>query len=87
MSKFRQVVIVAAAAGSLSAIGAGAGTAYADGNSGHHGKGLFRPYQECSPQTLLDANVPVGVLNTPETHGFSCTQANTQANAFASAKG
>ncbi|KIZ18866.1 hypothetical protein [Streptomyces natalensis] len=62
---------------------------------GHGGPGgllgeqsnLFHPYQECSPQTLLDANVPVGVLNTPETHGFSCTQANTQANAFATAKG
>ncbi|MGD3108310.1 hypothetical protein [Streptomyces sp. YGL11-2] len=47
---------------------------------------LFRPFQECSPQTLLDANVPIGLLATPETRGFSCTQDNTQANAFATAK-
>ncbi|MER7986366.1 hypothetical protein ABTY53_12300 [Streptomyces noursei] len=47
---------------------------------------LFRPYQECSPQSLLDANVPIGLLATPETHGFSCTQNNTQANAFATAR-
>ncbi|ARF55379.1 hypothetical protein [Streptomyces gilvosporeus] len=76
MSKFRQVVIVAAAAGSLSAIGAGAGTAYADGNSGHHGKGLFRPYQECSPQTFADTNLPFGVLNVPNTFGTNCAQFN-----------
>ncbi|MFJ8671687.1 hypothetical protein [Streptomyces sp. NPDC093589] len=47
---------------------------------------LFRPYQECSPQTLLDANVPVGVLAAPQTRGLTCTQANTQANAFATAR-
>ncbi|MFE3772492.1 hypothetical protein [Streptomyces sp. NPDC059122] len=47
---------------------------------------LFRPYQECSPQSLLDANVPIGLLATPETRGFSCTQVNTQANAFATAR-
>ncbi|WP_043267769.1 hypothetical protein [Streptomyces sp. CT34] len=47
---------------------------------------LFRPYQECSPQSLLDANVPIGLLATPETRGFSCTQHNNQANAFATAR-
>ncbi|KIZ18873.1 hypothetical protein [Streptomyces natalensis] len=77
MRKFQQVVIVTAAAGSLSAIGAGAGTAYADGNAGHHGKGgMFRPYQECSPQTLVDNNLPFGVLNVPNTFGTNCAQFN-----------
>ncbi|MFH8568008.1 hypothetical protein [Streptomyces sp. NPDC017993] len=46
----------------------------------------FRPYQECSPQSVLDANVPVGLLAAPSTQGFSCTQANSQANAFATAR-
>ncbi|MFI6769517.1 hypothetical protein [Streptomyces sp. NPDC050355] len=45
---------------------------------------LFRPYQECSPQTLLDADLPIGVLANPQTRGITCTQNNTQANAFAS---
>ncbi|GGW37710.1 hypothetical protein GCM10010503_12180 [Streptomyces lucensis JCM 4490] len=43
---------------------------------------LFRPYQECSPQTLLDANVPVGLLGAAETHGVECTQANSQSNSL-----
>ncbi|MER6046748.1 hypothetical protein K2224_39555 (plasmid) [Streptomyces sp. BHT-5-2] len=47
---------------------------------------LFRPYQECSPQSLLDANVPIGLLATPETRGFSCAQTNSQANAHATSK-
>ena len=46
---------------------------------------LFRPYQECSPQSLLNANLPVALLAASETHGISCTQANSQANAAASA--
>ncbi|WP_407549343.1 hypothetical protein QOM21_09625 [Streptomyces sp. Pv4-95] len=46
----------------------------------------FRPYQECSPQSLLDANVPVGLLAAPSTKGFTCTQSNSQANAFATAR-
>ncbi|MER5200009.1 hypothetical protein ACWD3J_41660 [Streptomyces sp. NPDC002755] len=45
---------------------------------------LFRPYQECSPQTLLDANVPVALLAASQTHGVECTQANSQSNSFAS---
>ncbi|MFG2604818.1 hypothetical protein ACGFT2_14905 [Streptomyces sp. NPDC048514] len=45
---------------------------------------LFRPYQECSPQSLLDANVPVAVLAASQTRGVDCTQANSQSNSFAS---
>ncbi|MCT9005505.1 hypothetical protein N4G66_11420 [Streptomyces rhizosphaerihabitans] len=44
---------------------------------------LFRPYQECSPQTLLDANVPVALLASSQTRGVECTQANSQTNSFA----
>ncbi|MGW3913566.1 hypothetical protein ACWEBX_18910 [Streptomyces sp. NPDC005070] len=44
---------------------------------------LFRPYQECSPQTLLDANVPVALLGAAQTRGVECTQANSQTNSFA----
>ncbi|MFE3639320.1 hypothetical protein [Streptomyces cellostaticus] len=47
---------------------------------------LFRPYQECSPQTLLDANVPVALLAAAETRGVDCTQANNQSNSLASAQ-
>ncbi|MEV7685707.1 hypothetical protein [Streptomyces bungoensis] len=46
---------------------------------------IFRPYQECSPQSVLNANLPVALLADSETHGISCTQANSQANAAASA--
>jgi hypothetical protein len=45
---------------------------------------LFRPYQECSPQNLLDANVPVALLAASQTRGVDCTQANSQSNSFAS---
>lgn len=47
---------------------------------------VFRPYQECSPQSLLNANLPVALLAAAETRGVSCTQANSQANAAASAR-
>ncbi|MGW2715077.1 hypothetical protein ACWEOA_02590 [Streptomyces sp. NPDC004457] len=50
-----------------------------------HQNNLFRPYQECSPQSLLDANVPVALLAASETRGVDCTQANSQANSLASA--
>jgi hypothetical protein len=46
---------------------------------------LFRPYQECSPQNLLNANLPVAVLAAAETKGVSCGQSNSQANALAKA--
>ncbi|MEU9476517.1 hypothetical protein [Streptomyces sp. NPDC048191] len=47
---------------------------------------LFRPYQECSPQNLLDANIPVALLAAAETRGVACTQANSQSNSLASAQ-
>jgi hypothetical protein len=46
---------------------------------------LFRPSQECSPQSLLNAAVPVAVLAAADTHGIECTQANYQSNALAHA--
>lgn len=47
---------------------------------------LFRPYQECSPQSLLNAAVPVAVLAAAESTGVDCDQANSQANAVAHAR-
>ncbi|MGW1544037.1 hypothetical protein ACWCPM_27985 [Streptomyces sp. NPDC002309] len=47
---------------------------------------LFRPSQECSPQNLLAANVPVALLAASQTRGVDCTQANSQANSFANAR-
>ncbi|WP_031522897.1 hypothetical protein [Streptomyces sp. NRRL F-5123] len=40
---------------------------------------LFRPYQECSPQTVLQANIPIALLGESTTQGDTCTQVN---NAF-----
>ncbi|WP_230885432.1 hypothetical protein [Streptomyces spinoverrucosus] len=51
-----------------------------------HQNNLFRPYQECSPQNLLAANVPVALLAASQTRGVDCTQANSQANSLASAQ-
>ncbi|MFE0254560.1 hypothetical protein [Streptomyces sp. NPDC059010] len=73
MRKLHQVMIVAAAAGSLSAIGAGTGVAYEAGTD------LYRPYQECSPQTVAATDVPVAVLGLSETFDTTCGQFN---NAF-----
>ncbi|ANP55146.1 hypothetical protein J2Z21_003361 [Streptomyces griseochromogenes] len=53
--------------------------------SGLSQSNLFRPAQECSPQNLLNANLPVGLLGAAQTKGVSCTQANSQANAASSA--
>ncbi|MFF5483401.1 hypothetical protein ACFY5C_39645 [Streptomyces sp. NPDC012935] len=47
---------------------------------------LFRPYQECSPQSVLNAAVPVAVLAAAESRGVDCDQANSQANSFAHAQ-
>ncbi|MET9829480.1 hypothetical protein ABZ078_09245 [Streptomyces sp. NPDC006385] len=47
---------------------------------------LFRPYQECSPQSLLNANVPVAALAAADARGVDCDQANSQANAVASSR-
>ncbi|MFB7651181.1 MULTISPECIES: hypothetical protein [unclassified Streptomyces] len=51
-----------------------------------HQNNLFRPSQECSPQNLLAANVPVALLAASQTRGVDCTQANSQANSLASAQ-
>ncbi|AJT67009.1 hypothetical protein [Streptomyces chattanoogensis] len=62
MRKLQQVAIVAtAAAGGLSVISAGAGTAYAGGHEPKV-KPIFRPYQECSPQTFAQAKFPIDAL-------------------------
>ncbi|MEU9110323.1 hypothetical protein AB0D04_00680 [Streptomyces sp. NPDC048483] len=79
MRKLQHVVIVAAAAGGLSAItaGAGAGAAFAHGGHGGHGvKDLYRPYQECSPQTFAEGNLPVGVLGLGQNFDTTCGQFN-----------
>ncbi|MFF4949743.1 hypothetical protein ACWC2K_10520 [Streptomyces chattanoogensis] len=76
MRKLQQVAIVAtAAAGGLSVISAGAGTAYAGGHEPKV-KPIFRPYQECSPQTFAEANFPFGVLAVPQNLDTTCGQFN-----------
>ncbi|MER5523878.1 hypothetical protein ABT075_04585 [Streptomyces sp. NPDC002677] len=47
---------------------------------------MFRPSQECSPQSLLDANVPVALLAASQTRGVDCSQANSQSNSLANAR-
>ncbi|ELS54339.1 hypothetical protein [Streptomyces viridochromogenes] len=76
MRKLQQVMIVAAAAGSLGAIGAGTGVAY---DRAPHVSDLYRPYQECSPQTVAEGNIPLAVLGLSETFDTTCGQFN---NAF-----
>ncbi|MFI9047563.1 hypothetical protein [Streptomyces sp. NPDC053427] len=76
MRKLQQVVIVAAAAGGLSAIGAGAGTAFADGGHAPRVKDVFRPYQECSPQTVAATDFPISALGFAETLDTTCGQFN-----------
>ncbi|GAA3843933.1 hypothetical protein GCM10022403_089870 [Streptomyces coacervatus] len=39
----------------------------------------YRPYQECSPQTVADGDLPIGVLGLSETFDTTCGQFN---NAF-----
>jgi len=84
MRKFQQVVIAAVAAGGLSAIGVG--TATAAPANGPQASDIFRPYQECSPQTLISANVPVALLGHSENRGVDCTQINRQVNSLANAQ-
>ncbi|MFD7434467.1 hypothetical protein [Streptomyces sp. NPDC059861] len=76
MRKLQQVVIAAvAAAGGLSAVGAG--TAVADTtDSGQKVYDLYRPYQECSPQTVSENDVPIGVLGIAGTMDTTCGQFN-----------
>ncbi|MFE0254566.1 hypothetical protein [Streptomyces sp. NPDC059010] len=47
---------------------------------------LFRPAQECSPQSLLNANVPIAALAAADARGVDCDQANSQANSAANAR-
>ncbi|MEW2509107.1 hypothetical protein [Streptomyces sp. NPDC046870] len=78
MRKFQQVVFAAVAAGGLSAIGAG--TAIADTSGGGlQVNDLYRPYQECSPQTVSENDIPVAVLGLADTMDTTCGQYN---NAF-----
>ena len=85
MRKLQKAMIAAAvAAGGLSAIGAGAGTAYAHGHGPGHDSAPkvaenYRPYQECSPQTVSENDLPIGVLGLSETFDTTCGQFN---NAF-----
>ncbi|MFE2537539.1 hypothetical protein ACWEBX_18880 [Streptomyces sp. NPDC005070] len=76
MRKFQQVVFAAAvAAGGLTAVGAG--TAVADTHdNGPRVLDLYRPYQECSPQTVLENNIPIGVLGLGQTRDTTCGQFN-----------
>ncbi|MEU2621237.1 hypothetical protein ACWGJB_08155 [Streptomyces sp. NPDC054813] len=77
MRKLQKVVFAAvAAAGGLSALGAG--TAVADnGANGLQVSDLYRPYQECSPQTVAENDVPIGVLGLAGTTDTTCGQYNT----------
>lgn len=76
MRKFQQAMIAAvAAAGGLSAIGAGAGTAYAH-DGGPTVSDQYRPYQECSPQTVAKGDIPIGVLGLSESFDTTCDQLN-----------
>ncbi|WEO97460.1 hypothetical protein A6P39_027490 [Streptomyces sp. FXJ1.172] len=79
MRKLQQVVIAAVAAGGLSAIGAGAAVADTYGGDQPLTSDQYRPYQECSPQTVSENNVPVPVLGLADTLGVNCHQYN---NAF-----
>ncbi len=41
---------------------------------------INRPAQECSPQSILDLALPVGVLSPAHTQGFSCGQSTPAFN-------
>ncbi|MEV8035837.1 hypothetical protein ACFYW8_32450 [Streptomyces sp. NPDC002742] len=76
MRKFQQIVIAAAvAAGGLSAVGAGTAVADTHGN-GPRTVDLYRPYQECSPQTVSENDIPIGVLGLGQTLDTTCGQHN-----------
>ncbi|MFI7346448.1 hypothetical protein ACIBSR_09275 [Streptomyces sp. NPDC049936] len=76
MRKLQHVVIAAvAAAGGLSA--AGAGTAVADtSDNAPKVYDIYRPYQECSPQTVSQNDIPIGVLGIAGTLDTTCDQHN-----------
>ncbi|MFG2262364.1 hypothetical protein [Streptomyces sp. NPDC048720] len=79
MRKFQQVVIAAVAAGGLSAVGVGAAAAVTSDN-GPKVSDSYRPYQECSPQTVAENSIPVGVLGIAGTLDTTCGQYNTAFN-------
>ncbi|MCG7208583.1 MULTISPECIES: hypothetical protein [Streptomyces] len=76
MRKLQQVVIAAvAAAGGLSAVGAT--PAVADSYDGGPAvSNQYRPYQECSPQTVSENDVPIAVLGLADTLDTTCGQYN-----------
>ncbi|MBT2506584.1 hypothetical protein J7I98_11890 [Streptomyces sp. ISL-98] len=76
MRKFQQAMIAAVAAGGLTAIGAAAGTAHAHGGGGPQVNDLYRPYQECSPQTVAASDLPIAALGLAETFDTTCGQYN-----------
>ncbi|MEU1008486.1 hypothetical protein ACIP4Y_01370 [Streptomyces sp. NPDC088810] len=78
MRKLQQVVIAAVAAGGLTAIGAGTAIA-GTSDGGLQVNDLYRPYQECSPQTVSENDIPVAVLGLADTMDTTCGQYN---NAF-----
>jgi len=79
MRKLQQVVIAAVAvAGGLSAVGAAPAMADAYGSEPQVSD-QYRPYQECSPQTVSENNVPLAVLGLSDTLDTTCGQYN---NAF-----
>ncbi|MFF9404103.1 hypothetical protein ACF1B0_01035 [Streptomyces anandii] len=79
MRKLHQVVIAAVAvAGGLSAVGAAPAVADSTGG-GSQVSDQYRPYQECSPQTVSENDVPVAVLGLSDTLDTTCGQYN---NAF-----
>ncbi|MER6434546.1 hypothetical protein ABT272_44275 [Streptomyces sp900105245] len=81
MRKFQQVVIAAAvAAGGLSAIGTGTAAADSYGSNGPERSDVYRPYQECSPQTVAENDIPLGVLGLAQTMDTTCGQYNGQYN-------
>ncbi|MET8133943.1 MULTISPECIES: hypothetical protein [unclassified Streptomyces] len=76
MRKFQQIVIAATvAAGGLSAVGAGTAVAGTHDN-GPRAVDVYRPYQECSPQTVSENDIPIGVLGFGQTLDTTCGQHN-----------
>ncbi|MEU0333239.1 hypothetical protein [Streptomyces sp. NPDC006193] len=75
MRKLQHVVLAAVAAGGLSAVGAGAAVADTP-DGGVQVSDLYRPYQECSPQTVSENDVPIGVLGLAQTMDTTCGQFN-----------
>ncbi|WP_371556073.1 hypothetical protein [Streptomyces longwoodensis] len=69
------MIAAAVAAGGLSAVGAGTAAAVPADN-GHQALDIYRPYQECSPQTVSENDIPVPVLGLAQTLDTTCGQYN-----------